>query len=109
MPVLDTPQHLQLHAAVDLFTAVLFSVASQVKTSNVYWLDREVMSSAFRATQKLLPKPQDESRKRRIQEILDEGWDLFLRILSDGSLVIQVVAVRLPSILGIPSSDHTTI
>lgn len=28
-----------------------------------------------------------------MQEILEEGWDLFLRILADGSLVLQAVAV----------------
>ena len=94
MPVLDTPQHLQLQAAVDLFTAIPFSLASKVKTSGIYWLNREVMSAAFKAIQKLPSKPGEDAERRRTQEIYDEGWDLFLRVLEDGSLVVQAVAVR---------------
>ncbi|TCD69890.1 regulator of (H+)-ATPase in vacuolar membrane [Steccherinum ochraceum] len=92
MPVLDSPQRVQLHATVDLFTAVPFSVASQVRTSSIYWLDREVMSSVFKAVLKSASIPENEAPRRRIQDIHDEGWDLFLRVLSDGSAVVQAVA-----------------
>jgi hypothetical protein len=36
----------------------------------------------------------EDACMRRIQDIKDEGWDLFLRILGDGSMVITAVAVR---------------
>lgn len=35
----------------------------------------------------------DDVRRRRVKEIKDEGWDLFLRVLADGSLVVTAVAV----------------
>ncbi|KAH8099423.1 WD repeat-containing protein [Cristinia sonorae] len=93
MPVLDSPQYLQLHATVDLFTAIPFSLAAKMKTSAIYWLDREVMTSAFGAAIEKFPRNADvEPRRRRIQEIYDEAWDLFLRVLADGSVVIQAVA-----------------
>ena len=36
----------------------------------------------------------DESQRRRLTELYEEGWDLFCRILDDGSIVIRAVAVR---------------
>ncbi len=96
MPILDAPQYLQLHAALDTFSSLPFSVSSQALSadSSVFWLDREVMSAAF---QTMLAKPQppeEDARRRRIREIVEEGWDIFLRVLGDGSLVVQAVAVR---------------
>ena len=44
----------------------------------------------------------DESQRRRLTELYEEGWDLFCRILDDGSIVIRAVAVRAPVL--IPSS-----
>jgi hypothetical protein len=35
-----------------------------------------------------------ESQRRRLTELHEEGWDLFCRILDDGSIVIRAVAVR---------------
>ena len=45
-----------------------------------------------------------ESQRRRLTELYEEGWDLFCRILDDGSIVIRAVAVR-PSGL-IPNKCH---
>ena len=52
------------------------------------------MSKALKAALESSPSNSTEGQRRRVREILDEGWDLFLRVLSDGSLVIQAVAVR---------------
>ncbi|RDB29031.1 Regulator of V-ATPase in vacuolar membrane protein 1 [Hypsizygus marmoreus] len=98
IPVLDSPQHLQLHVSLDLFASLPFSVASNYRTmssssssSAAFWLDREVIGNAL--TQILKQRPeQDDARSRRIKEIKDEGWDLFLRVLSDGSVVVTAVA-----------------
>ncbi|KAL4242218.1 hypothetical protein ABKN59_001911 [Abortiporus biennis] len=92
LPVIDAPQHVQLHASLDIYSALPFSVASQATESSVFWLDREVISNVLTAALKRPIDSGEESRRRRIQEIQDEGWDLFLRVLSDGSLVVQAVA-----------------
>lgn len=95
LPVLDAPQQLQLHAALDIFSALPFSVASQVSSSKVFWLGREVMSSALTIVLKHAITDSEDGGYRRIREVTEENWDLFLRVLSDGSLVLQAVAVRL--------------
>lgn len=35
----------------------------------------------------------DDSQRRRLTELYEEGWDLFARVLDDGSIVIQALAV----------------
>lgn len=40
-----------------------------------------------------MPQHEEDARYRRLQDIKDEGWDLFLRILEDGSIIITAVAV----------------
>ncbi|KAF8807734.1 WD repeat-containing protein [Phlegmacium glaucopus] len=93
LPVLDAPEHLQLHAALDLFSSLPYSVASQVNSpaSAVFWLDRTTVEKVII---KLLGdrNQADDARNRRIREVKAEGWDLFLRILADGSLVVTAVA-----------------
>ena len=36
----------------------------------------------------------DESQRWGLTELYKEGWDLFCRILDDGSIVIRAAAVR---------------
>lgn len=93
LPVLDAPQHLQLHASVDIFSAVPFSFASQIASSRVFWLGREIMSDALTAALSSAGHDNEDGRCKRVREIKEENWDLFLRVLSDGSLVVQAVAV----------------
>lgn len=94
-PVLDAPDHLQLHASLDIYASLPFSVVSQLQSpdSSVFWLDRKTVENVIN---NILNSPDqvDEGRNRRIKEIKDDGWDLFMRILSDGSIVITAVAVR---------------
>jgi len=55
-------------------------------------MDREVLGNAF--SHILNPHSEEEdARSRRIAEINKEGWDLFLRILGDGSITVTAVAV----------------
>ncbi|KAJ6509386.1 RAVE protein 1 C terminal-domain-containing protein, partial [Mycena vitilis] len=92
LPVLDSPQYLQLHASLDLFSSIPFTIASKLSTnSNVFWLDREIVGDCISATLKN-ETDSDHARSRRLQEIKDEGWDLFLRVLEDGSAVVTAVA-----------------
>ena len=93
MPVIDSPQYLQLHAALDTFSSLPFAVASQQPISSIFWLDRETLSIALRAVLAELPSADEDVRCRRVREIIEEGWDVFLRVLADGSIVVQAVAV----------------
>ena len=95
LPVIDSPQLLQLHASLDLFSSLPFFVASsyfESSRSSVFWLDRGVIGNALRHVLKTRPE-QDDARTKRIQDITEEGWDLFLRVLGDGSIVVTAVAV----------------
>ena len=94
MPVLDAPQYLQLHSALDTFSSLPFSIASQQNSSSIFWLDHEVMSAALKSVLSDPVPAEEDTRRRRIREITEEGWDIFLRVLGDGSLVVQAVAVR---------------
>ena len=96
-PVLDAPDHLQLHAALDIYASLPFSVVSQLQSSesSVFWLDRKTVENVINNILKD-PGHTDEGRNKRIKEIKDDGWDLFMRILSDGSIVITAVAVNAP-------------
>ncbi|KAG5715648.1 Regulator of V-ATPase in vacuolar membrane protein 1 [Termitomyces sp. T112] len=94
LPVLDSPQQLQLHASLDIFSSLPFSAASHhlnQTASTAFWLDREVVENALNETLKKWPD-QDNARLRRIKDIKDERWDLFLRVLGDGSVVVSAVA-----------------
>ncbi|KAF7985328.1 hypothetical protein HWV62_6523 [Athelia sp. TMB] len=99
MPVLDSLQYLQLHGAID----VPFVRSDQKgkgradhMASSVFWLDRTVVRDAFRG---YLAEPvgkgkseDDERWRSRAKEVVEEGWDLFMRILQDGSVLITAVA-----------------
>jgi hypothetical protein len=93
LPVLDSPQHLQLHASLDLFSSLPFPIASNYSKShsNVFWLGREVIGDVLITI--LKNQSEDDGRNRRLREIKEEGWDLFLRVLRDGSVVVTAVAV----------------
>lgn len=99
LPLLDTPQRLQLHASLDLFSSLPFEVAvtyfsgaqSTSPASKIYPLDRQLVHDALQGTldrQKL-----DEAVQVKLKEVQSEGWDLFLRVLSDGSLVLSAISV----------------
>ncbi len=94
MPVLDAPQHLQLHSALDTFSSLPFSVASRQTSSAIFWLDRDIMNAALKSVLSNPASADEDARQRRLREISEEGWDIFLRVLGDGSLVVQAVAVR---------------
>lgn len=94
---MDAPEYLQLHASLDLYSSLPYSVAEDQSSSasTIFWLDRRVVGTVIDHILKH-QLPHDDGRKRRIKEIHDEDWDLFLRVLADGSIVVTAVAVRLP-------------
>ena len=97
LPVLDQPHHLQLHGSLDLFSALPSSVPSLGPTSsNIFTLDRKLIQDVFAHVLEQGGTDDEDARRRRIREIKEEGWDLFLRILEDGALVVSAVAVSEP-------------
>lgn len=105
LPVLDSPEHLQLHASLDVFSSSPLSISSNqlaLGASTVFWLDRRIVGTVL---SRILETngAQDDVRITRIREISDEGWDLFFRVLGDGSVVITAVSNidrRPPTLLG---------
>ena len=99
-PVLDAPQRLQLHAALDATSFLLSPLASDTPGSYIFPLDRQVLSQTLTSILDNPPilsnnDPSDENnRRQKLEEIRDQDWDLFLRIMEDGSIVIRGVAVR---------------
>ncbi|KII93785.1 hypothetical protein PLICRDRAFT_101217 [Plicaturopsis crispa FD-325 SS-3] len=111
LPVLDAPQYLQLHASLDLFSSLPFSVASEFSTaqSSVFWLDRAIIGDSL-AKNLTASRDDDDVRHRRAREIKEEGWDLFLRVLGNGSIVVTAVANidrRPPTLLTQFTLQHT--
>ena len=96
-PVLDAPDYLQLHASLDLYLSLPFSVVDQLDStiSSVFWLDRKTVEQVVTSILSDATHV-DEARNKLIKEINDDGWDLFLRVLGDGSTVITAVAVCCP-------------
>lgn len=97
VPVLDVPNILQLHAVVDRY-GFLPEPSWSANGSRVFWLDKAVVRQVLEAALKECENGDRhddvaERRKPLLQQMLDEGWDLFARILSDGSLVLRALAV----------------
>lgn len=105
MPVLDSLQYLQLHGAIDIpFTPKSESKgkdppnsSKNTPTSSIFWLDRKVIRDTFIAILEEIPEggEEEEARRRRAREVIDDGWDLFLRVMCDGSVLVTAVAVSL--------------
>ena len=97
LPVLDQPNYLQLHGALDAYSTLPLSFHPSSRNSTPsagFVLDREVMSAALTKILKDFDKTNDDSGIHRLREIQDEGWDLFLHVHEDRSLVVGAVAVR---------------
>lgn len=95
LPVLDQPNYLQLHGALDAYSSLplSFNPSSRNSTSPTGFIfDREVMFAAFTRILKDCDKSSDDSGVHRLREIQDEGWDIFFHVHEDRSLVIGGVA-----------------
>ncbi|KAG9095999.1 regulator of (H+)-ATPase in vacuolar membrane [Ceratobasidium sp. UAMH 11750] len=95
LPVLDSPDHLQLHASVDSHA---FGVPRNVGiASRICWLDRDAVAAALSKNfEKILegaPENQEEetARRNRLKTIVDEGWDLFVVVTGDGTVIVRAV------------------
>ncbi|KAG8914981.1 regulator of (H+)-ATPase in vacuolar membrane, partial [Tulasnella sp. 417] len=96
VPVLDAPSILQVHAVVDRY-GFLPESSSSANGSRVFWLDKAVVRQMLEAAIQECESGGGNAemaarRKPLLQQMLDEGWDLFARILPDGSLVLRALA-----------------
>ncbi|KAG2159698.1 RAVE protein 1 C terminal-domain-containing protein [Suillus bovinus] len=114
LPVIDAPHRLQLHASLDLFSSLPFLIAAKLgshpRKSTVVWLDKEVVRRTIKAV--LASAAKDASPQvKRLREIDEEGWDLFVRALGDGSMLVSAVANidrRPPTLIRQFSLSHTS-
>ncbi|KXN83882.1 Regulator of V-ATPase in vacuolar membrane protein 1 [Leucoagaricus sp. SymC.cos] len=93
LPVLDSPRTLQLHATLDLFSShPLSNISSRPSASKIFWLDRGHIDTTFRHLLKTHTGSGDDAQFRVLKDIMDEKWDLFLRVIDDGSVILSAVA-----------------
>jgi hypothetical protein len=94
IPVLDSPQYMQLHASLDLSLSVPSLLPPRKIgniSSNVFYLGSEV----FRGVLKTLltdASHANDTKLRRFQDICNGEWDMFMQVFSDGALTIRAVA-----------------
>lgn len=95
LPVLDSPRTLQLHACLDIFSS--FSSTECPGTSAVFWLDQ---FQIYAVCEHLLKThtDTDDPQTRLIKDVVNEKWDLFIRVLTDGSVLLIAVAVSCISV-----------
>ncbi|EIN14095.1 WD repeat-containing protein [Punctularia strigosozonata HHB-11173 SS5] len=99
LPILDSPQRLQLHATIDVYSSVPLSGLDTADAttgihSGVTWLDHTIISDSIRTVQKTVrghAGHDESSTLKRLQDILEDSWDLFLRILQDRSVIVTAV------------------
>lgn len=96
LTVLDAPNLLQLHATVDPYSFLSKSTADP-SGSSVHWLDRTSLQRSFDKTRLEADRNVDDeiAQRRRplAEQLISEGWDLFVRSLPGGSLVVRALAV----------------
>ncbi|KAF8273891.1 WD repeat-containing protein [Lactarius quietus] len=93
-PVLDSPQHMQLHATLDLSSSAASKLSPRsigLPVSSVFYLDREIVTRALTSALSDM-SDKDDAKIRRVQDIRDAEWDMFMHALPDGSLSIRAVA-----------------
>jgi hypothetical protein len=94
VPVLDFPQHMQLHATLDLSLSVPSLPPSRNiggMPSNVFYLDREIFGNVLKT---LLTEESDanNAKLRRFQDICSGEWDMFMQVFPGGTLTIRAIA-----------------
>ena len=98
LPVLDQPNYLQLHGALDAYSSLSLSShpppSESPTPSTGFALDREITCTVFARILKDYNENSDDPGLYRLREIQNEGWDLFLHVHEDGSLAVGAVAVR---------------
>lgn len=85
---------MQLHATLDLSPSVPSLPPSQKSgnlSSNVFYLDREIFRGVL-MTVLMDASDANDTKLRRLQDICDGGWDMFMQVLPDGSITIRAVA-----------------
>lgn len=108
VPVIDAPNHLQLHAAIDRrsFTSAVpqdtkeqhNSISDKTSLCPVFWIERSTLLSPSSHIKDEIPEPVSESevetgRRRKLKDFEDEDWELFGFVTKQGSLVVRALTV----------------
>ncbi|KAH8120057.1 RAVE protein 1 C terminal-domain-containing protein [Phellopilus nigrolimitatus] len=104
LPVLDTPDFLQLHASLDLYSDSPHQAISKAGSphSGIFWLHKDTLADSFNTIVSEKSNHEDDTRYRRLKEMNDEGWDFFARVFPDNLLSlnrIQNIDHRPPTLL----------
>lgn len=106
MTVIDAPNHLQLHAALDRWSFLPGhpdalsgedddAESSQRPPDPVFWIDR----AAFLSTSLVQDTGQatsevEQGRRRKLKDLVDDDWELFGFITRGGCLIVRALTVR---------------
>ena len=100
-PVIDAPNRLQLQASLDRWSFLqdnfdLDDDGDSTKTIPIFALDRDVLCKALTPINDddLTMSELDQGRRRKLEELKQEDWELFAYITNGGSLVVRVLTVR---------------
>src|ERR1700761_1707105 len=91
---------MQLHATLDLSSSTASKLpprSTDYPDSSVFYLNREIVTRALTSVLSDT-SDKDNAKIRRVQDIRDAGWDMFMQALPDGSLSIRAVAASTLSI-----------
>lgn len=105
MTVIDAPNHLQLHAALDRWSFLPGhpdassgeddeDESSRRPPDPVFWIDR----AAFLSSKLVQETGQDVSeveqgRRRKLKDLVDDDWELFGFITRGGCLIVRALTV----------------
>src|ERR1700691_471621 len=93
---------MQLHATLDLSSSTASKPpprSADHPVSSVFYLNREIVTRVLTSVLSDT-SDKDDAKIRRVQDIKDAGWDMFMQALPDGSLSIRAVAASTLSIIG---------
>jgi hypothetical protein len=88
-PVLDSPTHLQLQAAMDTASVIPLSERYPSRSHRIFLWDPWIFNEHIRAVK----DSHNTSDYQRMEKILNGDWDLFAVILVDNLLVLRGVIV----------------
>ena len=95
-PVLDTPHFLQLHASFSNDSVDSgHDIREMQQESDIFWLHKDTLADSFAATILQERKGDENASLKRLEEIHKDGWDFFIRVFHDNSIVVRAVAVSL--------------
>lgn len=101
-PVIDAPSRLQLHGSLDRWAFLSGGVDDDDDDDDDVPSESDTLMPIFPLNRDVLCKSLppdnagsevDQGRRRKLQELIEEDWELFAFIAKDGSLIVRVLTV----------------